>query len=189
MKYTVQAGTYNLRVIDPTDAQALYPKLTASQLSEVYTAWTYNYPYITNYLVFDKSAANNPSEAQLIYGAPSTAGLHTPQDAYDLAKTDGYYNEFYVGAVGASPLQNQYTFAAPETLIFAVPDYDLSDNGGGVSVLISPEQVSAVPAPASFTLLFVGLVSLAGYGCWRRPRRNGMRWEKTESEALCGNPV
>jgi hypothetical protein len=180
LEYTVQPGTYKLRVIDPADAKALYPSLTSTQASQIYTAWTYNSPWITNYLVFDDSAKNNSAESQLIYGAigydPNRGGLNFPNAtaAYQAAITGNggtltpWYNEFFAGEAFHSPLVTQYTFTSPETLIFAVPDYFLPDNNGGVSVLITP-AVSSVPEPAGLALASVVLIG-AGARALRRRR-------------------
>ena len=43
---TLPAGTYQFRVINPTDAALLYPALTVPQVNQIYTAWTYNSPWI-----------------------------------------------------------------------------------------------------------------------------------------------
>src|SRR5581483_3528012 len=37
LEYTIQPGTYNFRIVNPTDAAALYPSLTPTQLSSMYT--------------------------------------------------------------------------------------------------------------------------------------------------------
>lgn len=174
LEYTVQAGTYNLQIIDSRDAQTLYPSLTTNQLSEIYTGWnsfSSSANWMTDYLVFDSSAAtpNGANESQLIFGAPTRSLSASGQDAYNLAKTNGYSNQFYDGLEEASPLQTQYTFTSPETLIFAVPDYYPYDNQGGVSVLISQEgQPSATPAPSSFFLMGIGVVSLGAYAVRKR---------------------
>ncbi len=80
LEYTVQAGTYNLQIIDSKDAQTLYPSLTANQLSEIYTGWnafSSGAKWITDYLVFDSSAAspNGANESQLIFGRPPVPSL------------------------------------------------------------------------------------------------------------------
>jgi hypothetical protein len=61
------------------------------------------------------------------------------------------------------------TFATPETLIFAVPDFLLSDNHGGISVLVAPVQIAgpSAPEPASYVLIAAGIGAL---GLWRRRR-------------------
>jgi hypothetical protein len=73
LEYTVQPGTYEFRAVNPTDAGALFPALTASQLATIFTAWTFNSPFITNYLVFDVAAATDASRSQLYAGAISPA--------------------------------------------------------------------------------------------------------------------
>jgi hypothetical protein len=145
LRYTVQPGTYSFRVVDPADAAQLFPALTTNQLGQIYTAWTFNSPWLTDYLVFDSSAATNSSVAQLFDGAFSnTNGTWTfysdAATAYNAAITDGFYNLIRTGSEGRDGLvfATNYTFASTETLIFAVPDYGLGDNAGGVSVLIAP---------------------------------------------------
>jgi uncharacterized protein (TIGR03437 family) len=152
LEYTVQPGTYTLRVIDPADALAMFPNLTTSQQSSMFTAWTYNVPWVTAYLVFDSSATSNPSQTQLFSGADdfSFPGASGPAAAY-AAAINGYtvsghsfppfYNNLYPLIRDSTP-QKTVTFplsgTGPETLIFDVPDNDLGDNGGGISVLIAP---------------------------------------------------
>src|SRR4051812_48857733 len=52
LQYTVPAGTYGFQVINPADAAARFPALTLAQTNQIYTAWTYNSPWILDYLVF-----------------------------------------------------------------------------------------------------------------------------------------
>src|SRR5689334_20463778 len=65
LQYTVSPGTYSFWAINPTDAAARFPALTQAQTNLIYTAWTYNYPWILDYLVFDNSASTNFSVPQL----------------------------------------------------------------------------------------------------------------------------
>jgi hypothetical protein len=144
---TVQPGTYNFRIVNPADASTLYPGLTTTQQNQIYTGWTYNSPWITNYLVFDSSAATDSSLHQLIYGAGSSQGYGSGPDAYAGAKSDGSYNTFKMGDAGyvaSNPSVSSYTFTTAQTLLFVIPDYGLYDNAGGVSVLVSPLAQMAV---------------------------------------------
>src|SRR5262249_46612166 len=140
LEHTVQPGTYNFRIVNPTDAALLYPSLTQTQLNQVYTGWTFNSPWVSSWLAFDVSAASNPNEPQRLYASigydPNNGGaLAYPdaQTAYQAAKTGNsgtvapWYNQFFAGEAFHSPLVTQYTFATPETLIFAVPDWYLPD--------------------------------------------------------------
>lgn len=136
---TFDAGTYRLRIVSPADAAALFPSLTGAQLSQIYTGWTYNSPWITNYVVFDSSAATDSSQPQLIYGAQSTQGYSSGPDAYAGSVANGVYETFTLGAWDG-PKVKQVTFRHPVTLLFAIPDWGVYDNAGGVSVLM--EQVS-----------------------------------------------
>src|ERR1019366_2376604 len=112
--------------------------------NSIFTAWTYNSPYTTAALVFDSSAVSNPSQNQLFSVAELAGSVTTPLAAYTLDVSEGFYHQIFVGSRGATP-QNTFTFANPTTLIFAVPDSQLGDNAGGVSVLIA-----AVAPPLSF---------------------------------------
>ncbi len=136
LELPVQAGTYSFRIVDPADAAALEPSLTAAQKSQIFTAWSYNTPWVTNYLVFDISAATDSTQPQILYGArtlPNSANT-SAQHAYDEAVSRGY-------DVGI------HTFAAATTLIFAVADYGLSDNAGGLSVLVT--KLPSTPAESA----------------------------------------
>jgi hypothetical protein len=165
--YTVQPGTYGFRVIDPADAAQMFPSLTAGQLSEIFPAWTYNSPWVTDYLVFDSSAATNASEPQLFDGAFSNTNGVTwttysnATNAYNAAIMEGFYNLIRPGPAGRAGINytTSYTFRAAESLIFVVPDYDLGDNSGGVSVLISP-TTPPVPPSLSISLLQTNTVKL-----------------------------
>ncbi|MGH7953867.1 MAG: hypothetical protein ACREFE_18370, partial [Limisphaerales bacterium] len=156
LEYTVQAGAYNFRIIDPADAAQLFPALTSEQTNEIYTAWTFNSPWVTDYLVFDSAATNNSSLPQLFDGAyTNTAGngpfFSSATNAYNAAVSGGYYDLIRTGSLGrgGTAFTNSYTFTNVETLIFAVPDYALGDNVGGVSVLISPANFAPVLSIAS----------------------------------------
>lgn len=146
LQYTVPPGTYSFRLVNPADAASLYPALTSGQLSQMFTAWTYNSPWITDYLVFDGSAATNTGVAQLFDGAFSNTNgtwfaYPDAGSAYAAAVTGGFSNLVRPGPPnGRNGLvfADTWTFTNTETLIFAVPDYYLGDNAGGVSVLISP---------------------------------------------------
>jgi hypothetical protein len=166
LENTFPAGTYNFRIINQSTAQTMFPSLTAGQISEISTgAWTYNTPWVTDWLAFDSSAASNSSEHQLFAGAvtpeaPGTtgwdgAGYDNSTDAYNEAINDGDYNEIVTGAGRyTGTVQSSYTFAAPQTLIFVVADYDVGDNAGSVSVL-------ATPVPEPVTLGFFAMSALA----------------------------
>ena len=144
----------------------MFPSLTAGQISEISTgAWTYNTPWVTDWLAFDSSAASNSSEHQLFAGAvtpeaPGTtgwdgAGYDNSTDAYNEAINDGDYNKIVTGTGRyTGTVQSSYTFAAPQTLIFVVADYDVGDNAGSVSVL-------ATPVPEPVTLGFFAMSALA----------------------------
>jgi hypothetical protein len=154
LEYTIQPGTYSFRVINPADAAQMFPSLTTGETNEIYTGWTFNSPWTTDYLVFDSTATNNNSIPQLFDGAfsntnGSAAGWQffgNPTDAYNAAISQGFYNLLRTAASGGRDSTNNitaYAFVSTTTLIFAVPDYALGDNAGGVSVLVS--QASAVP--------------------------------------------
>jgi hypothetical protein len=156
-QYTVQPGAYNFRVIDPADAQQMFPALTAPQTNEIFTAWTYNSPWILNYLVFDSAALTNFSLPQLFDGDPEWPPFNDPADAYAGSLVHGTYNVIRVGPLGrdSTILTNVFVFPTTETLVFVVPDYGLFDNGGGVSVLVSPSGVpflSLSQGPGTMTL-------------------------------------
>ena len=140
VEYTVAPGTYSFRVVNPTDAAGFFPMLTSNQTNQIFTAWTYNSPWILDYLVFDGAAETNGSIAQLFDGSPEWPPYSGPDAAYQASLTNGYYNLIRYGPLGrdSTNFATSYTFQGAERLIFVIPDYGLGDNSGGVSVLISP---------------------------------------------------
>jgi hypothetical protein len=151
---TLLAGTYRFRIIDPSDAATLYPNLTSSQRNQIYTGWTFNSPWSENYLVFKSSALNDPNEFQLFDAALDPAGTvyGSAAAAYSGTIANGYYNKIRPAPPGRAgtalcDYEGLYTLSATTTLLFVIPDNGLSDNTGGVSVL-----VSAVPNPPSSQL-------------------------------------
>jgi len=148
LQYTVQAGTYSFRPINPADAAARFPALTGTQTNQIYTAWTYNSPWILDYLVFDSSAATNFSVPQFFDGAQDV-GYGNSIAAYTNAFLRGTYNQLHTAGRLGTNIATTYTFTNTTTLIFAVPDYELSDNGGGVSVLVFPSPILSVGVAAS----------------------------------------
>ncbi len=178
LELTMQPGTYTFGITDPTDALARFPALTAGQRGQLHSAWTYNSPWATDYLVFDAAAKSDPGRAQLftgsvmrqVAGAPGWigGGYGSGAQAYGAAKLGGYDARIVAGPMGRylGEVRSDYTFAVPTTLVFAVPDYYLPDNGGGVSVVVS--RATPVPEPAT-----VGALGLGVLGLSRRWRRGG----------------
>jgi hypothetical protein len=145
--YTFPAGTYSFTVLDPADAAALLPALTPGQLSQLYTAWTYNSPWIEDYVVFDGAALSNNSLPQIFDGAPDPTGFGNPTAAYNDAVANHYTTLIRPGPDGraGTTFTNSYTITnASQTLVFVIPDYALSDNQGGVSILVAPLSLQPV---------------------------------------------
>jgi hypothetical protein len=165
LEYTFQPGTYSFRIVDPSSAASLEPTLTSTELAQIYTAWTYNSPWATDYLAFDSSATADSTESQLFAGAVTPLadfpGFLNAADAYNSAITGGYFDQIVSGVGGRydGTTSTTYTFTSAETLIFAVPDYYLPDNAGGVSVLIS-EETAATPEPGMLIPLIGGAMIL-----------------------------
>lgn len=142
----VEAGTYIFRVINPADAHALFPDLTTQQTNQIFTAWTFNSPWITDYMVFTSAAATNNSIPQLFDGACTNLFSNGPffndaASAYAGAVNGHFANAIRTsesGGRGSTNFIYTYTFATADDLIFGIPDNILSDNSGGVSVLVTP---------------------------------------------------
>lgn len=169
LKYAVSPGRYSFRIVNPTDAVQLFPALTPEQTNQIFTAWTFNSPWVTGYLVFGSAAETNFSLPQLFDGACTNLGGSGPyypsaDSAYAAAFTNASYNKLRASPLGrnATVFTNWYTFTNAETLIFAVPDNILSDNGGGVSVVVSAVRprldiaVSGAAAVLSWTTNLTG---------------------------------
>ena len=135
----VSPGTYTFRIVDPADAAKEFPSLTTAQLSTIFTAWTYNSPWITQYMVFDLSATTDAGEPQLFDGADNPSSYGNAQDAYNATVTAGGANLIQIDPVHGREGTNYtttYTVATATSLVFAVPDNGLYDNAGGVSVVV-----------------------------------------------------
>ncbi len=143
LECTVQAGTYGFQPINPADAAARFPALTLAQTNQIYTAWTYNSPWILDYLVFDGSAATNASVPQFFDGAQDI-GYGNAIAAYTNAFLRGTYNQLHTAGRLGTNIAITYTFTNTTTLIFVVPDNALGDNAGGVSVLVFPQPILSV---------------------------------------------
>lgn len=165
---TLPAGSYRFRIVNPADAASLFPALTGAQQAEIYTGWTYNTPWIENYLVFN---AADTTTGQFFDGAGAAVGYGSAAAAYggaftDAANqpgdTDGSFNNIRYATRAGVTLDNPLVvLPVTTTLLFAVPDNGVFDNGGGVSVL-----VSGVPEPAAaLALAPIAIVAM------RRARR------------------
>src|SRR6185437_296130 len=140
LSYAVPAGTYTFRIINAADAAQLFPSLTAAETNQIFSSWSYNSPWVTDYLIFGGEAATNSSLPQIFDGSPDPANYNTTAEAYSASVLSGYYNVIRTGPAGrrSTTLTNSYTFPSATNLIFAIPDNGLGDNHGGVSVLIAP---------------------------------------------------
>jgi hypothetical protein len=142
LQYAISPGTYTFQLTNPTLAATQFPTLTSGQLAQVFTAWTFNSPWITDYFVFGSTGATDFSVPQIFAGAIRPAnlggGTGSATEAFNFAVTNDY-DDVIVKQPGGRVTgirTTLYTFTASETLTFAVPDNVLSDNNGGVSVLI-----------------------------------------------------
>jgi hypothetical protein len=155
LRLNVTPGMYQFVIIDPTDAKALFPSLTSIETNQIFTAWTYNSPWITDYLVFDSAAATNNTIYQLFDGAFGVRSFNNASNAYHGMIADGYADVLRVGPLGRNSTNyvTHYTFTNDATLIFVIPDNILSDNNGGVSVLVRPVVPLSITASGDSALL------------------------------------
>jgi hypothetical protein len=167
---TLQPGTYQFRIINPADTALLYPTLTSAQLNQIYTGWTFNSPWSENYFVFKSTAVTNTMEFQLFDGAlaPGLVTFPSAAAAYSATVANGYYNKIRPAPPGragiAADFLSQYTFTSVTSVLFVIPDTILSDNSGGVSVVVSPVTASPltnkVPFPVAFYWLMGGCLAV-----------------------------
>ena len=167
LQYSIQPGTYSFRLTNPTLAAAEFPTLTGSQLGQIFTAWTYNSPWITDYFVFDAAGAAATNLPQIFAGAirpaPRPIGEVSAAAAFNHAVANDYDDNVtkQPGGRNTGVRVTNFTFATAETLTFAVPDNVLSDNTGGLSVV-----VTRVIAPGDYNAN--GVVDAADYVVWRK---------------------
>lgn len=155
LQLSLKAGTYKFTLVDSADAQAAFPNLTFDQLSQIGGGWTYNYPWITDYMVFDSSAATDLSQAELFSGGIQSKSFASAAEAHAAAKANGLLDQLVVSPGGRlhGTIADSYTLDHDATLIFIVPDWALGDNYGVVSVAV---QRQAVPEPATVIALAAG---------------------------------
>lgn len=79
----------------------------------------------------------------------------------------GYYSNGAVALAEASKTTYTFGLEASSTVRFFIPDAYAGDNVGGVSFSLSP-QASAVPEPASWTLMIGGFGLVGGIARRRR---------------------
>src|SRR5579871_2265400 len=90
LEYTVQPGTYAFRVVNPSDAAAMFPSLTSGQTSQIFSAWTFNSPWATDYLVFSNASVANSSLPQIFDGAFSNTNGSSGSWIFYSDATDAY---------------------------------------------------------------------------------------------------
>jgi hypothetical protein len=169
LQYSIQPGTYSFRMTNPTLAAAEFPTLTGAQLGQIFTAWTYNSPWVTDYFVFNAAGASTPSVPNIFAGAIRPVGLvggtASATQAFDFAVANNFDDNIVKQPGGrfTGMRANQYTFASAETLTFVIPDNILSDNNGGVSIVVSP----AVPPNPQGDYNDNNVVDAADYVVWR----------------------
>jgi hypothetical protein len=145
-------------------------------LGQIFTAWTYNSPWITDYFVFNAAGAANPAVPDIFAGAIRPAGLAggtgSATEAFNLAVNNNFDDNIVKQPGGriTGTRANQYTFTSAETLTFAVPDNILSDNNGGVSIIVSP----ATPPNPQGDYNDNNLVDAADYVVWRQNVGSGI---------------
>jgi hypothetical protein len=170
LQYTIQPGTYTFTLTDPTLAATQFPALTAAQRSQMFTAWTYNSPWVTDYFVWDTAGATNFSIPQIFAGAirpaPRIAGEASAAAAFNHAVANDYDDNVtkQPGGRNTGVRTNQYTFTTTETLTFGIPDNILNDNNGGVSVVIAPAVTADPPGDYNDD----GVVDVADFVMWRK---------------------
>ncbi|HEU5124553.1 MAG TPA: hypothetical protein VFW05_10870 [Verrucomicrobiae bacterium] len=171
LHYQVPPGTYTFRVINPADARAMFPNLTTEQTNQIFTAWTFNSPWITDYMVFTSAAATNNTIPQLFDGACTNLFSNGPffnnaASAYSGAVNGNFANAIRTsesGGRGSTNFVYSYTFAHADDLIFGVPDNILSDNSGGVSVLVTPAGPSLHVSLAAANLVLQWPTNFSNY--------------------------
>ena len=180
LQLPVSSGDYTFRVIDPADAAALYPNLTSAQTNQIFTGWTYNSPWIENYLVFDISASTNASVPQLFDGDPEWPPFSNAQDVYNASVAHGTYNQIRTGPLGRASTIRTNVYSLPQTtsLIFVVPDYGLYDNGGGVSVVIAPAQPTLSITLTNGQAKIVWPTSAAGFNLYETDDLSSSNWSQ-----------
>jgi hypothetical protein len=139
----LNAGTYDLTFVEAPDLGAEYVAWSRC-CGEGYGSYSY--------IVYDDLDINTP----ILYGG-EYFGASTFKDTFDQVVANGKN-------------VSQLTLLQATTLDFVVPDVDLSDNLGGVSLRIElAGTTSAAPEPGTFA--FAGLAMIAAATLGHRRRR------------------
>ena len=129
---TLAAGTYDWSFAAPSGS-GLSPELAGANFS----AWNYGQAYSMYFAAFPSTAS-----AFVAGGAGNTATLYYASGTASTAASA--FSQF------ASAGHGTFTLASATTLNFVIPDNSLSDNVGGVSVLVTRQAV--IPATIALDL-------------------------------------
>jgi len=142
------AGIYSFQVINPSDAAATFPFLTSAQLNQIYTAWTYNSPWITDWMAWNTATISSHASQVISGGTVSRipnystypgwngGGFNNATFAYSALTTSGCAKQIQIGGRYTGPNVKSIEFRSAISLQFAIPDTGVGDNTGGVSVVV-----------------------------------------------------
>jgi hypothetical protein len=146
VQLTLGPGTYNVSNADTT-------------IGSYDSAWNFEgYPSSGNWVwSFVMAADNGSGTAGTVILDDYIAGVYATQAlAAGATGIDTYDDLTLLSGTSTAGFVDSFTLASTTTLDFMIDDYDLGDNGGGVSLDITPAG-SGVPEPSTVVLTLAGL--------------------------------
>jgi hypothetical protein len=146
VQLTLGPGTYNVSNADTT-------------IGSYDSAWNFEgYPSSGNWVwSFVMAADNGSGTAGTVILDDYIAGVYATQAlAAGATGIDTYDDLTLLSGTSTAGFVDSFTLESTTTLDFMIDDYDLGDNGGGVSLDITPAG-SGVPEPSNVVLTLAGL--------------------------------
>jgi hypothetical protein len=170
----VLPGAALVNIYSPKDQLTLGPGtyvITNGATSGYYSAWNYEgYPSSPNwawsFLIADDATSTVLVDGYVGAGQPTQAAMA------GLVGTTTWDGLTQLSATSTADFSATMTLTHATTLDFLIDDYDLVDNGGGVTLNIT--GISGVPEPNAPLLLASGLILVVACAARLRPAPRGV---------------